>query len=298
MGAGAVGCFLGGKLAAAGETVTLIGRRALVEGVAAYGLTIETNAGAATVLLDATDSPQGVAGADAVLFCVKSTDTGAAGRAIAPYLRAGATVVCLQNGVDNVDRLAAEAGIAAVPAAVHLAAELAGPARVKHLGGGTLVLGDGAGSDEIATRFTSAGIPAEVSPAVVETLWHKLVLNCAYNALSAIAQLPCGPLRAAPHAAALMDAVVDECLAVAAGLGITLPPDMHGAVAAVATRMPMQYSSTAQDITRGRPTEIDHLNGVIVRKAAELGIAAPANLALLASVKAIEQRMGAVSAQR
>jgi 2-dehydropantoate 2-reductase len=138
--------------------------------------------------------------------------------------------------------------------------------------------------------FGSAGVPLQVSGNVAGALWMKLIVNCAYNALSAIAQLPYGRLVAGEGIEAVMRDVTDECLALARAVGVQVPGDAHEAVRQIARTMPTQHSSTAQDLARGKRTEIDHLNGFVVRKAEALGIAAPVNRTLHALVKLMESR--------
>jgi 2-dehydropantoate 2-reductase len=121
-------------------------------------------------------------------------------------------------------------------------------------------------------------------------LWAKLILNCAYNALSAITQLPYGRLVKGAGIAAVMRDVVDECVAVAQADGVTIPGDVDAAIRKIAETVPGQYSSTAQDLARGKRTEIDHLNGLIVRRGEALGVATPANRLLYAIVKLIESK--------
>jgi len=131
----------------------------------------------------------------------------------------------------------------------------------------------------------------ELSDNVPGALWLKLVLNCAYNALSAITDLPYGPLVAQPGIPETMRAAVLECLAVAGARGIALPGDVFEAVDRIARTMPGQFSSTAQDVRRGKRSEIDHLNGFVVREGERLGIATPVNRALHALVKVIDSHV-------
>ena len=105
MGAGAVGCYFGGMLARAGHDVVLIARQQHVTAIDRNGLRMETRTFDEQVPLNASTVPAAVQGADLVLFCVKSTDTEAAGAEMRPYLAPGALVLTLQNGVDNADRL-------------------------------------------------------------------------------------------------------------------------------------------------------------------------------------------------
>lgn len=290
MGAGAVGCYYGGMLARAGHPVVLVGRPQHVDAVRRAGLRMQTSMFDEHVPMLASTTPDAVQGAALVLFAVKSPDTEAAGKALAPYLERDAAIVTLQNGVDNAERLAATLGREVIPAAVYVAVEMAGAGHVRHHGRGELVIGRGAASDAIAAAFGAAGVPVEVSDNVTGVLWAKLIVNCAYNALSAIAQLPYGRLVQGVEVPPVMRDVVDECLAVAGAAAVEVPGDMHEAVRQIARSMPGQFSSTAQDLARGRKSEIDHLNGVVVRKGEALGVHTPANRVLLALVKLLENK--------
>ena len=179
---------------------------------------------------------------------------------------------------------------AVAAAVVYVATEMAGPGHVRHHGRGDLVMEPSRYSDAVAQAFIAAGVPTEVSANVNGALWAKLVLNCAYNAVSAICQLPYGKTVAGEGVRNLMRDVVAECLAVAQAEGVQLAGDVHAAVDQLAGSMPSQLSSTAQDLARGKATEIDYLNGLIVRRGEALGIATPANRALWALVKLIERK--------
>jgi 2-dehydropantoate 2-reductase len=289
MGAGAVGCYFGGMLARAGHDVTLIARPQHVESIRRDGLRMETKAFDERVRLQASADPDAVRGASLVLFSVKSTDTEAAGAQIKPHLAADALVLCLQNGVDNADRLRTVLPAHQVAAAVvYVATEMAGPGHVKHHGRGELVIEPSAAGERAAQALIGAGVPAEISSNVRGALWLKLIINCAYNAVSAIAQQPYGRNVQGEGIRDVMRDVVDECLAVAKAEGVDVPGDVHATVAGLVESMPTQMSSTAQDLARGKRTEIDHLNGLVVRRGEALGIATPANRVLWALVRLLE----------
>lgn len=288
MGAGSVGCYYGALLAQAGATVTLVGRAVHADAIQARGLILETATGQGAVRLRATTEAAGVAGADVVLFCVKSGDTETVGRTIAPFLTPDAAVLSFQNGVDNPERLQAVLGRPVVPVAVYVATGMPGPGHVRHYGRGDVVMGPFPRSAEVAALFAAAGIPTEVSDRALDALWGKLIVNCAYNALSAITRLPYGRLLAVPGIDAVMTDLVAECVAVAQASGIVVAPDILSQVLALAATMPDQVSSTAQDLARGRASEIAHLNEFILRKGQAAGIATPVNQALTALVRALE----------
>jgi 2-dehydropantoate 2-reductase len=290
MGAGAVGSYYGAMLARGGHQVILIGRPSHVEAIASRGLFVDATTFEEQVFLGATTEPSGVAGADIVLVAVKSADTQAAGRAFAPHLKSEAVVLSLQNGVDNAERLEAVLERPVVPTAVYVATEISAPGHVKHHGRGELVIGPSRASSDIAAAFTAAAVPTTVSADVMGELWNKLAINCAYNAFSAVSQLPYGRLVAIAEVRNVMRDIVDECAAVAGALNIALPPHMFASVIAIADTMPAQISSTAKDVARGKKSEIDFLNGYVVRKGDLLGIATPANRALLAMVQLAEAK--------
>lgn len=301
VGAGAVGSFFGAMLARAGHPVTLVGRAPHVRAIERNGLQLQMGGEVHVVSLAATtELEDAVRGADLVLFCVKSGDTDAVAESIAPLLGQHALVLSLQNGVDNAARIATRVRANVVPAVVYVATAMPAPGVVQHFGRGDLVIGplNQAAAQDAALQqrlqavrelFASAQVPVRISPDVMSELWTKLMVNCAWNAVSALAQLPYGRAAALASIREMQHTVVREVVAVAQADGQNLPLDAAlAAMQAIATAMPGQLSSTAQDLARGKPTEIDHLNGFVARRGAELGIATPVNQALHALVKLAE----------
>jgi 2-dehydropantoate 2-reductase len=300
VGAGAVGSFYGAMLARAGHRVMLIGRPPHVRAIESHGLRLQMAGRTETIALHASTDLSAVRDADLVLVCVKSTDTESVARQIAPWLAADAIVLSLQNGVDNAATIARHTRQPVVPAVVYVATALPEPGLVSHFGRGDLVIGPldaQAAQDavlqqrlhDVVALFASAGVSVRISPDVMVELWSKLMVNCAYNAISALAQMPYGKLAALPAIRDVQHAVVREVVAVAQADGqpLALEPALQ-AMERIAEAMPGQLSSTAQDLARGKPTEIDHLNGYVVRRGAELGIATPVNQTLHALVKLVE----------
>jgi 2-dehydropantoate 2-reductase len=282
MGAGAVGSYFGAMLAQAGWPVVLIGRAAHVNAVRERGLTLERADGTRTVRAAADTEAAAARGAQLVLLAVKSGDTVAAAQALA---------LCLQNGVDNAERAASHLPCAVAPAIVYVAAALSAPGVVKHSGRGDLVLGAWPAAPDVdiaswAARLAAAGVPCRVSADLAAELWMKLALNCAYNAASALGRADYGCMMGVPEMRALLLEAIEEVVAVARASGVALDAEAaRAACLALAPAMPRQVSSTAQDLARGRATEIDHLNGFVARRAAELGLDAPVNRTLHALVK-------------
>src|SRR6202171_4264130 len=260
VGAGAVGCYFGGMLARAGAPVVLIGRAGLADAVRENGLFLDTLTFQERVNVESSTEISAAQSAELVLFCVKTLDTETAARQLAPYLRAGANVVSLQNGVNNVERIRAAAGIDALPAAVYVAAAMAPPGGGTHFRCGGL--GDGAG-----------------------------------NAISALARVNYGQIAASEEARPLLEAVVGETLAVARANGVYMQmldnpkAAIDGALVLLAKQMGPATSSTAQDLARGKRTEIDALNGYVARLGAQLGVATPVNYTLFSLVKLAEMNL-------
>jgi len=295
MGAGAVGGYFGGMLARAGAPVTLIGRRAHVEAIAREGLFLDSVHFQERVGVAASTQADAARDAELVLFCVKTVDTESGARALAPHLAPGALVVSLQNGVDNVERIRAAAGIEALPAVVYVAAAITGPGRVKHVGRGDLVIGYPRRErreeiGRVAQWFERAGVPCRISENIEGELWTKLIMNCAGNAVTALARVSYGQAAQNELTRQVMAGVAREAVAVARAAGVALPPlNLEAAGFKLARELGQATSSTAQDIARGKRTEIDALNGYIARRGAELGVPTPVNHTLFALVKLLEE---------
>ncbi|WP_457329010.1 ketopantoate reductase family protein [Rhizobacter sp. P5_C2] len=288
MGAGAVGCYFGGMLARAGHQVTLIARPQHVDAIARDGLRMQTRTFDERVRLQASTDVAAVQGAQLVLFCVKSTDTESAAAAMRPHLSPGALVLTLQNGVDNDERVRGVLSNEVAASVVYVATEMAGPGHLLHHGRGELVIAPNSVAASLVEVLAAAGVPATVSDNVRGALWAKLILNCAYNAISAIGRVPYGRFVDHPGVPQVMHDVIAECLAVAQAEGVQVPGDVEATVRGLAATMPGQFSSTAQDVMRGKPSEIDHLNGLVVRRGERHGVPTPVNRVLHTLVTLIE----------
>ena len=290
-GAGAVGCYFGGLLARAGAPVTLIGRPEHVDAIKRDGLFIDSIHFQEPVTVAATTDTAAARDADIVLFCVKTLNTDDSARSLAPHLKPDAIVVSLQNGVDNIERIRAASGIVALPSVVYVAAAMSGPGRIKHSGRGDLVLGRSPldAAQRVAESFTRAGVPCRISENIDGDLWAKLVWNCAGNAITALGRASYGQIARSESALQIFLAAANETMAVARAAGISLPPvDLANANVKLARDLGNATSSTAQDVQRGKRTEIDSLNGYVVRRGAELGVHTPVNSTLTALVKLLE----------
>lgn len=294
IGAGAVGCYFGGMLARAGTSVILIGRAGHVDAIERGGLIIERGAQRETIPIEASTHIESVRDADVVLVCVKSSDTGEVARLLAPLVRSDAAIVSLQNGVDNARRLGEGLANPLFAAVVYVGTSMSAPGVVKHSGRGDLLLG-AAGAPaadsasrltEIAALFERAGVRCPVVEDIAAALWTKLVINCACNAVSALGRARYGRMAAEPAIRAVMELAVLEAVAVARKEGVALhAAPLIDQLWKVTDAMAGQHSSTAQDILRGKPTEIDFLNGYISQRGAQLGIDTPVNRTLHALVR-------------
>ncbi len=289
IGAGAVGCYYAAMLARAGQPVTLLGRLRQAEVIARDGLLLETDRGCERLAVPVTMSLAAAADADLLLVCVKSGDTESLGRELAPYLSADACVLSLQNGIDNAERLSAVIGRPVIPVVVYVAVAMVATGHVRHHGRGDLLIGASPHSAAIAALLNAAGVPTTVSDDVRVAQWRKLIVNCAVNALSAIAQRSYGDLARQQGVLDLMAAAAAECIAVARAAGVPIDDDPRIAIDAIIATMPGQRSSTAQDLAAGRATEIDHLNGFVVRTGERLQVPTPVNRCLLTLVQLLER---------
>ena len=303
-GAGALGSVVGGLLARAGHDVTLLGRRAHLDAVRTGGLFVDGLFGThrVTGLACATDAGALRGPFATVLLTVKSYDTPAVAAAVAPHLAAeGGVLVSMQNGLGNVETAAAAVGRSRVLGArVIFGAEVLAPAHVRVTVIADPVLvgspdpGDAAriaAARRIAAALAAAGVPAEPTDALVAALWAKVFYNAALNPLGALLGRTYGELAAAAETRAVMDDAIDEAFAVARAEGVALRwPDAAAYRREFYDRLipstAGHRSSMLQDIERGRPTEVDAINGQVAARAAARGLAAPVNATLARLVRA------------
>jgi 2-dehydropantoate 2-reductase len=282
-------------LARAGAPVKLIGRPHHVEAIARDGLWMDTLHFEERVLVATSEMVDAVQDASVVLFAVKTLDTEEAARSLVPHLAPGAAILSLQNGVDNVERIRAASGFDAFPTVVYVAAAMTGTGRVRHTGRGDLIMGDFRSGrrgelERLAALFARSGVPCAVSDNIAGDLWAKMAMNCAFNAVSALGRAKYGLIAQDLRSRDVLRLAVQETTAVARALGVRLPDaDLVDAAYRLGEAMSGATSSTAQDIARGKRTEIDSLNGYVARRGAELGVPTPVNQTLYALVKLLEE---------
>lgn len=295
VGPGAMGSLFAARLKQAGNSVTLldyIEERAeqinrqgvMVEGVSGeYRVEVPTVAGAIP------EQP------DLVLICVKSFKTREAGQTIAPWIGPEALIVTLQNGVGNLETLEDIFGKGRVLGGVTSeGATLLGPGKIRHAGTGETVVGPGGDPaspvGQLVSAFNGAGFKCRSGENVMELIWGKLIINVGINALTAITRLKNGRLPELEGTRLIMEEAVEEAVAVAKAKNIQLPySDPLGRVVDVCRATAENVASMLQDVRKEQMTEVDFINGAIVREGKTLGIPTPVNFTLTNLVQTIQE---------
>ena len=294
VGAGGTGGYFGGLLARAGEDVTFVARGANLEALRSRGLTVESRlAGSFTVAVQATDDPGEVGPVDLVLFCVKTYDTDVAAEGARTLLRSSTTLLSLQNGIDNEERIARAAGhLAGLGAAAYVVSAIKSPGVVAQTAGpGKIVLGElGGGKSERTDRLLGAlqgaGIAAEVHPDIRAVLWQKFLFICAFSGVTAVTRLPIGTVLADPDTRELFRGTSEEVEAISHAGGIALPADcVEQAMTQAAAVEPWGRGSLYGDLAGGRRLELESLNGKVVSLGREHGVSTPLNFAIYAVLR-------------
>lgn len=292
LGAGAVGSYYGGRLAQAGHSVTLVTRRPHAEAIRANnGLIIDSKiTGRHLIPLAVSEAvDRHSAPADLVMITVKSYDTRQAAESIREVLAPDATVLSLQNGIDNHEvagRVLKDHHV--YPTVIYVGVRIPEPGVVEHVTRGEITLP--AKLSSLVSMFESAGVPAKTSDNILGMVWSKLLLNASCNALGMIAGGSFGAVAAVASAREVIAGAVQEVVAVAAAKDIRLPVENPvEQVLRTAEGLGPGLSSMLQDYRAGKPIEIEALNGVIVRMGRELGIPTPYNATLYAAGKLMEE---------
>ena len=307
VGAGAIGHLFAGMLTAGGQDVWLLGRRReAVDAVNREGITIQQVWKGTTLKIPvrATLDAGEAARAELIVMCVKSAQTLQATRDALPAVGDQTALLTVQNGLGNVDAMASVAGRERVLAGVTSNGTiLLGPGSIRHSWMGDTTIGELDGRvterlERVAEVFRQSGIKVAVSRSVDQLLWTKLMVNCAMSPLAALLRLRNGQLIECPQSREVLRAVIGEVLAVAAARGLALPPYSE-AVEKVETNCRNNATnkmSMLQDVERGVPTEIDYINGAVVKEGEAAGVPTPVNWTLTRLVKALACPAEAVSA--
>jgi 2-dehydropantoate 2-reductase len=298
IGAGSMGSLYGGLLARAGSEVTLVDTWAEhVEAIRRAGLRLDGITGDLTIPVRATTRAEDVADADLAIVLVDAGSTGAAAVTASRVLADDGYAITLQNGIGNIEALTDVLGAGRVLAGLsYHSAALQKPGHVTHTHAGPTWIGELDGShsprlQRLHATLESAGFSPVSVDDIQGFIWGKLVHNCAINAICAVAGLRVGEIPQSPGADHLQTKIIEEALAVVAARGLTLPEaDPLGAIKAFC-RVKFNKPSMLQHVEQGKRTEIDALNGAIVREGRALGIPTPYNEALTWLTRAVEQRM-------
>jgi 2-dehydropantoate 2-reductase len=296
VGAGAMGSLFGALLAESGHEVRLLDVwQEHVDAVNKKGLSVEREGRTRSIVLKATTDLRQVDKADLVIVFVKSSQTGKAAETARAALRKDGWVLTLQNGMGN-----AEAIARAVPASRVLAgttshgATMLGPGMIRHAGVGPTVIGawtgeEPAGAKKMAECFNRAGIETAVADDVRSLIWSKLLVNVGINAVTALTGIRNGQLLDLESTRWISQTAVEEAMAVARNLGVRVRDDAVSHVFQIAEATAANRSSMGQDLDHKRRTEIDAINGYVVREAEKLGLPVPVNRTLSGLIETVQE---------
>jgi 2-dehydropantoate 2-reductase len=294
MGAGGVGGYLGGRLAAAGQDVTFIARGAHLAAIREHGLALRSALGDLVIRpAQASDDPAAIGPVDLVIFAVKLYDTEAAAQATRPLLGPDTGVVTFQNGVDSTAVLARVLGPDHVLGGVaQIAAVIAEPGIIQHTGTmATFAFGelDGSRSERVGAlvaALQSASVEHRISADIGRDIWDKMAFLATFAGLTALMRLPIGPIREDAETRAMLRDGLSEALAVARARGVALPDDFVERTLERCDRLPYEMkSSMLQDLERGRRLEVPWLSGALVRLSQELGVPTPTHAFITTALK-------------
>jgi len=297
VGPGALGCLLAGFLSKLKEEIWILDKhKERAARIDQQGIIVEgINGGEWEAKVKATADPAAIGESDLVIICVKSYDTKVAVLHAKPLIGENTQVITLQNGIGNIEIISEVVGAEKVIGGVtHLGATLLDIGKVKHAGRGETIIGRIDGRIPVSMRsiremFNKANLELRISRDIKGLLWSKLIINVGINALTAITRLNNGRLTEFEGTRRILREVVTEAVRVAKRKRIKLIyDDPLAKVEAVCEATAVNVSSMLQDILRKQRTEIDFINGVIVRHAQEYDIPVPVNSILVDLVKTIE----------
>lgn len=283
VGAGGVGGYFGGRLAAAGVDVAFLARGAHLRALRAHGLRIHSPRGDLHLpRVEAAEDPAAIGPVDIVLFTVKLYDAEEALSLLPPLLGPATVVIPFQNGVDGVDLVARAVGRPhTAGGTAYVAAVIAEPGLIRHTAMDHLIFGelDGSRSPRLERLFEAgrrAGFQATFSDDVSVAIWSKFVRLTVFSGMTAVTRCPIGAIVADPDLLAMALAAVREASAVARARGVTVPAEVvDNAAAAFAALPPHSKSSLLEDLERGRRLELPWLSGAVVRIGREVGVDTP-----------------------
>jgi 2-dehydropantoate 2-reductase len=290
VGAGAIGSLYAAKLSSHAD-VMVVARRAHADAINRGGLKV-VGVESFNARISATTAVERIAPGTLILLTTKVNDNRAAVDPLVEHLRDETTILCLQNGYGG-EQIVRDAiggrkpNVVVLRAITQFGAIFQEPGVVDYkVAGHTLIEGHPR-SAAIAALFTACGLKATVTEAIAAQVWWKLIFNCVINPITSITGTEVGGI-ADPRLDPLKQRVVDECLAVARAEGVTFAIDFMQTITEVFGTS-RNIASMRQDLLKRKPTEIEHMNGAVVRLGARHGIACPVNEALVAMIKALER---------
>ena len=298
VGSGAMGSLFGGLLAESGNEVYLLDIwKEHIETINKNGLWIEGLSGDRFIKIKAVTEPKDIGGtSDLIIIFVKSYHTESAAKNISLLVGESTSILTLQNGLGNFEILSNIFGLEKVIAGTtSYGASLLGPGRVRHAGIGATTIGelDGkitARTEKIARVLTQAGIETGVSNNVLGLVWSKLLVNVGINALGVLLKVKNGELIKGKYSLKFQRELVEEALEIAEKKGIKLiHQDMVKEVASICEKTSANINSMLQDVLKKRKTEIDFINGAIVREGEKLNVPTPTNQIITNLIKAVEE---------
>jgi 2-dehydropantoate 2-reductase len=297
VGAGAMGSLFGALLAEAGNEVWLYDIwQEHVQTINQAGLQIERDGNTRVVEVKATNDPGQIGLTDLVIIFVKSTRTSSAAKTAQSIAGSDGSVMTLQNGMGNADKIAELIAPQRILAGTTShGATLLGPGNIRHAGSGPTTIGSWAATkdgldraEQFADFFNRAGIGTEAVADVRSVVWNKLLINIGINAITALTNIKNGQILDLEITQELSRAAVREAVDVARKLNVKVYDDAMDIVFKVAEATALNRSSMGQDVDNLRPTEIAAINGFIVREAERLGLAAPVNFTLTALIETLQ----------
>ena len=301
LGAGALGCAIGATLTEGGHETWLLGRSpAHIDAMRRDGLRVDDATGSRRIAVHAATQASEVGVADVVIVLVKSFHTDAAMRGALALMGPQTLVLSLQNGLGHEDILADIVGRERVLAGkTYVGGVRRGPGHIQAgVTGKSTYIGELDGRltprvQAIADAFNAAGLTTTVSENIVGTMWDKLLVNVATGALTGITRLTYGQLYEEPLLKSTALAAVSEAIAAAQASGVRLSmTDPEQAWTLAAEGLPAAFkTSMLQSLEQGSITEVDFINGAVVRAGQRLGVPTPVNATLVACIKGIERAM-------
>lgn len=293
VGAGGVGGYFGGRLAVAGQDVTMVARGPHLQAIRERGLQVRSVKGDFTAVVPAASDPAGIGPCDVVLFCVKSYDTESAASRLSPLIGGDTAVVSLQNGIDNEDKIAAAVGADhVIGGAAFIFSTISEPGVVTHTGGpARMVFGEmngivSARAKRLLAACQSAAIDSDIPADIRAVLWTKYAFICAIAGMTAAVRLPLGEIRTCPESWTMFTRILTEVVSLARAEGVSLPENVVEQQLAFAMELDAgSLSSLHHDLVTDRRMELEALHGTAVRRAARLGVAMPACEAIHAMLR-------------